>query len=282
LRTIRRQKELLENEVAERTAQLKEKQQILEEKNQELSLLNEKKNQLLGMAAHDLRNPLTGINSYVGLLKNTIEMGLYSEKDSLADLEKITAQINRMSRLIDNILDMSAIESGKISLNIVPVNYGDILRESIAFHERVANQKKISLIATSIPLELILALDRERIMEVIDNILGNAIKYTYPGGQVTITCQAENGFVSTSISDTGQGLYEHEIDDLFTGFKKLSSKPTGGESSSGLGLAIAKKIIELHKGRIFVNSRKGEGSAFVFAIPMNLDSMKIVFIDGCT
>lgn len=105
-------------------------------------------------------------------------------------------------------------------------------------------------------------IDRERVVEVVDNLVGNAIKYTQPGGTVRVFCEVTNDEVVTNVQDTGQGLYEDEIRIVFDGLRRLSATPTAGESTTGLGLAIVRKIVELHGGRVWARSKKGEGSTF--------------------
>lgn len=111
-------------------------------------------------------------------------------------------------------------------------------------------------------------IDRERVVEVVDNLVGNAIKYTQPGGTVRVFCEVNNNEVVTNVQDTGQGLYEDEIHIVFDGLRRLSATPTAGESTTGLGLAIVRKIVELHGGRVWARSKKGEGSTFSFSIPV--------------
>ncbi len=112
-------------------------------------------------------------------------------------------------------------------------------------------------------------MDRVRVAEVVDNLVSNALKFTWPGGRVRVFCEQRNGEVVTHVQDTGQGLESDELEWVFSG-KKLSAQPTGGESSTGLGLVIVRKIVELHRGRAWVESKKGEGSRFSFSLPHSL------------
>ena len=239
------------------------KTQMLEE----LKRLNQKKNEFLGIAAHDLRNPLNAIMGYVDLILRSLKADTFNKKESIEDMETILRVTRQMSHMVTELLDISAIESGKIRLDLHQENLQSIIDECEKLHKRHALQKNIQLFVEKdyqLPPVLV---DRSRIMEVVDNLLSNAIKYTQPGGQVRLSCSHEGREVTTHIQDTGQGLTEDDISKVFIGFKKLSARPTGGETSTGLGLAIVKKIVELHGGRVWVNSRFGVGSTFSFSLP---------------
>ncbi len=236
----------------------------------ELKVLNEKKNAFLGMAAHDLRNPLSGMSNYIELIIYAIKQNRFDHVKGINDLEKTLSLTQRMSKLINDLLDITAIESGKIQLQMKYENIHQILSDSVEFHQRIAQQKEIQLHYsenTELPL---VSLDANKISEVLDNLLSNAIKYTYPGGMVHIRSKVNDSYLIVSIEDTGQGLNKDELKDLFISFKKLSAKPTAGESSTGLGLAIVKKIIELHNGKIQVSSEKGKGTIFTFFLPLDM------------
>jgi len=234
----------------------------------ELKKLNEKKNTFLGMAAHDLRNPLSSIRGYIQLQMYMLKADTFDKGKSMRDLERTLAIIDQMSRLINELLDISAIESGKIQLNLQTQNYEKILKDAIEFHEQIAKQKNIEIkthFHSPIPEIMI---DADKIHEVLDNLLSNAIKFTYPNGKVTVSCEIKECYLTTHITDTGQGLDESDMKKIFKGFEKLSARPTAGETSTGLGLAIVKKIVELHHGNLQVNSQKNIGSTFSFFIPI--------------
>lgn len=260
MQQISKQKELLEKQVAERT-------QELADKNNELEFLNEKKNEFMGIAAHDLRNPLNAIIGYTDLMLMQIQDQPYRPEDTIEDLMTVQKSAKQMAQLISELLDISAIESGKLSLELQTENLLTILKECERLHSPAASHKNITLhidYSTDLPDVL---LDRSRIIEVIDNLLSNAIKYTYPNGNISVLSEYNDREVILHVKDTGQGLDDEDMKNIFMSFKRLSSKPTGGEASTGLGLAIVKKIIELHGGRVWVESLKGKGSVFSFSIP---------------
>jgi signal transduction histidine kinase len=233
----------------------------------ELRLLNEKKNEFLGLAAHDLRNPLNTVINRVGLLQRQVREGRYGPGSTADDLESVLRAAEHMQTLINELLDLSAIESGRLTLCRKPESVSALLLESGAFYRRIAEQKNIRLEVDTGPELPPVPMDKARIMEVMDNLLSNAIKFTYPGGSIRVWPEPAERAVRIHVTDTGQGLDESDLRDVFTGFKKLSARPTGGESSTGLGLAIVKKIVEAHGGSVGVRSRKGEGAVFTVSLP---------------
>lgn len=234
----------------------------------ELKRLNEKKNEFLGIAAHDLRNPLSSIRGFMEIMIQDITRGVFEPEEGKKDLQRILAHCEHMTDLINQLLDISAIESGKIHFTIQKESWYSIIDERKPFHARAATQKNIRLIFDTLGDSPKVNADRYRMSEVLDNLLSNAIKYTYPGGEVRVSCETHPYEVVTHIRDTGQGLSKEDLDRIFTTFGKLSARPTAGETSTGLGLAIVKKIVELHGGRVWVVSEKGKGSIFSFSLPI--------------
>lgn len=234
----------------------------------QLKTLNEKKNEYLGIVAHDLRNPLTTIVGYTDLIIEDFRKGKVNSAGAIEDLSKIAGVSRHMNRFISELLDISAIESGKVRMDMKDSDLKVIVGECEYLHRRSSQHKNIELIvdyATPLPQ---VNVDVEKISSVIDNLLSNAIKYTHPGGKVNVHFEDRNGEIVTHVQDTGQGLSAEDLNKVFTSFKRLSSKPTGGEPSTGLGLAIVKKIVELHHGRVWVKSKPGEGSTFSFSLPV--------------
>ncbi len=235
---------------------------------QELRALNDKKNEFLGIAAHDLRNPLGLITAWTQITIRQIETGRFSTERGVRDLGRVLTVAEQMQRLVAELLDISAIESGKLELDLHRESMDVILKECDQLHAHLAEEKRIQLVIESragLPPVLV---DRSRIFEVVDNLLSNAIKYTHPGGLVRVFCEAHDSEVVTHVNDTGQGLSPEDLKQVFKSFKRLTAKPTGGEQSTGLGLAIVKKIVELHGGRVWVSSELGKGSTFSFSLPV--------------
>ena len=235
---------------------------------QKLEALNKKKNEFLGIAAHDLRNPLGLISAWTTITIRKIEDGRFTPERGARDLRRVLTVAEQMSRLVAELLDISAIESGKLELELHRESLQTILDGCEPLFVGIAEEKNISLtIERSADLPSVLV-DRARIFEVVDNLLSNAIKYTQPGGQVRVSYETTPDEVVTHVSDTGQGLPPDDLKIMFRSFRKLTPKPTGGETSTGLGLAIVKKIVELHGGRIWVESEPGKGSTFSFSLPI--------------
>ncbi|MBL7994539.1 hypothetical protein JNM05_04130 [bacterium] len=234
----------------------------------ELKMLNEKKNEYLGIVAHDLRNPLSTILGYAELLIEDFHKGKIILPDAVEDLTKIAGVSRHMNRFITELLDISSIESGKVRMDLRKSDLKIIVEDCAYLHRRASQNKNIELILDyDSPLPLV-NVDTSKISSVIDNLLSNAIKYSFPGGKVRVFFENKESEIVTHVQDTGQGLSEDDLKKVFTSFKRLSSRPTGGEPSTGLGLAIVKKIVELHQGRVWVNSDVGKGSTFSFSLPV--------------
>jgi signal transduction histidine kinase len=251
----------LEALVAVRTAELAERRDQLEQ-------INDKKNEFLGMAAHDLRSPLGLIQGWTAVAIQQLARGKLEPERGIRDLTRVVRAAEQMNRLVNELLDISAIESGRLRLVRRREDMRAILSDCEQMHSRIAAEKGITLtVQGDGPLPGVFV-DRERIQEVVVNLLSNAIKFTAPGGRVTVSCEVLPGEVVTHVEDTGVGLTEADLKVAFKQFGKLSARPTGDEPSTGLGLAIVKKIVELHDGRVWVTSRQGVGSTFSFSVPV--------------
>lgn len=244
----------------------------LEGMNEELKKLNDQKNEFLGIAAHDLRNPLGAIIGYLDLMLMDLKMNTLNIPDTIADIEMVLNSARQMVNLITELLDISAIESGKIDLEIRRHNLNPLLEECERIHKKAAEKKRIRLIIDRNEQLPDVMIDRSRIAEVVDNLLSNAIKFTYPEGTVRLYTDVNPDEVCVHVQDSGQGLNERDLQEVFRSFKKLSARPTGGESSTGFGLAIVKKIVELHHGRVWVESKINAGSTFSFSVPITGDA----------
>lgn len=228
----------------------------------ELKNISEEKNKFLGMAAHDLRNPLSVIQHAT----SRISKGTLSEDKIQSMLDMINKSTSSMQQLLNDLLDISAIESGKIELHKIPLNLSDIARERVLFFQSKANQKHIELIE-NIPDSSMVDIDPTRITQVIDNLLSNAIKYSPEHFQVTISIEKEANKIRLNVIDQGPGIKDEDLDKLFKAFNRLGHRPTGGETSHGLGLSICLKIVETHGGTINYQNAPESGSHFYFELP---------------
>ncbi len=235
---------------------------------EQLAKLNQQKNEFLGVAAHDLRNPLGVIGGWVSMVIDQIQAGRFDEKRATEQLERAQRGAASMARLVNDLLDISSIESGVVNLEPATFDLGELIERTLTNHKDAAERKNIELTANAIADLPPLHADPIRIGQVLDNLISNAIKYTGDGGSVSVTCEERDREIATHVEDTGQGLSEDDLKHVFLTFKKLSARPTGGESSTGLGLAIVRKLVEVHGGRIWVESEQGKGSRFSFVLPI--------------
>jgi len=233
-----------------------------EEQNQLLKILIEQKNEFLGMAAHDLRNPIGVIQGFSELLEEQVD-GERKEYTSM-----ISKESSKMLQLLNDLLDISKIEAGRLDLKKSSTDYIALAKQNIKINNFIAQKKNIKIVSDFETINLVLEIDEAKIEQVLNNLLSNATKYSYPNSKIVVKIFRENNQIVTQVIDQGQGIPEKEIDGIFNPFKKTSIHPTGSESSHGLGLAIVKKIVEGHQGSIGVTSKIGEGSVFYFKLPI--------------
>lgn len=239
----------------------------LKKLNDDLKVVNEQKNHFLGIAAHDLRNPLQSIISIVSIyqLKYQAQLDEYQR----TKLESVLKEVRYMSDLINDFLDISAIESGKLTISKQQICLCDLLKESFDFFTELAEQKQIVFFHSCPDPQTLIYADPGKMKQVIGNLLTNAIKFSHPGGRVLLNISKTDKELIISVQDFGQGIPEAEQVKLFQPFGKTSVKGTAGEKSTGLGLAIVKKIVEGHGGRIEMQSEFGQGSTFTIHLPNN-------------
>jgi signal transduction histidine kinase len=230
---------------------------------QRLEELDAQKNKFLGMAAHDLRNPLGSIQGFSQLLLS----GGVDDKTQREFLQIINNISQEMLSTVNDLLDISVIESGQLDISLVATDLAELIHYRTRLNALRAAQKNIQI--EVLPMEkTVLDFDPERITQVLDNLISNAVKYSPPNTQIHISLQRRGGQVEISVQDQGPGIPEDKRDRLFGTFQRLGSKPTGGEKSIGLGLAIVKKIVESHHGQVGVDSNPGQGSRFFFLLPV--------------
>jgi len=238
-----------------------EKSRIMER----LKELDELKNQFLGIAAHDLRSPANLIKYHINVWKDGY-LGEFNpaQKNTLEIIER---NCDRMRKLVDDLLELSAIESGEISINKTQTNFVGLVKDYFENTKHLREEKSISVkldIDDNIPM---INIDNDRVLQVVENYISNAIKYSNPGTEVTFKVEKTNDYLNISVKDQGQGISKENMKKLFTKFGKAGVKPTGKEKSTGLGLFICKNIIEKHGGIVGVKSVVGEGSTFSFTLP---------------
>lgn len=238
----------------------------VEKQNEELAELNEKKNRFLGIAAHDLRNPLAAISGYAKLIAEGVVGGVTDKQTQL--LVRIDANVDHMLGMVDELLDITAIEAGSLVLNERQTDLERLVQEALGVQRMIADKKQIS-IKLHAPGDLPdLFVDPGKLEQVIHNLVSNAIKYSPRSTRVDVTIRIEDHWVWIDVSDEGQGIPVDEQPVIFEPFRKSTSSPTGGEHSTGLGLAIVRRIVEAHAGTIAVSSELGKGSTFSVALPV--------------
>ncbi|GJL79726.1 MAG: hypothetical protein NPINA01_27150 [Nitrospinaceae bacterium] len=232
---------------------------------QKLKDLNNFKSKILSIAAHDLRNPLYVIHSGAQfLLEEDLQSNLSDRQTGL--LKKIYKSSKEMSQLLNDLLDYSKIENGNISLHLEQNNFSSLVEQKIELNGLLAARKGISFQHSQEPIPAFL-FDEIRMSQVINNMISNAVKFSPHGSTINVTTKRENDFVEFSVKDEGPGISKEEQKLLFLEFQTLGAKPTGGEKSTGLGLNIAKSFVEMHGGKIGVQSELGKGATFFFRIP---------------
>jgi signal transduction histidine kinase len=235
----------------------------LQKQNEELLRLNELKNSFLGMAAHDLRNPIGIITLTVSMLAE--DQGSLSREERTAFLSDIKKQTEQMLALLDSLLDVSRIEAGKFTVQMTSLRLCNFLDESVRRHARLAEVKGTQVRQEDVP-DCEVQADPTRLRQIMDNLISNAVKFSPAGSTVTVAASANSAEVRVEVRDQGPGVTGADRELLFHDFARLTPQPTGGESSTGLGLAITKRIVEAHGGRIGVESEPGKGATFWFTL----------------
>jgi signal transduction histidine kinase len=251
--------------LADLNSQLSNTQRKLARRNAELAAAIAEKNQLLGMAAHDLRNPLGIIVGVADLLSDQLgDSSLETENRDL--LSRVGRSAEYMRSLIDEILDYTMVEAGRLDLQFESVDLADLIRQNLRFNTMLANKKGISLRFDCAAVLPPLRLDSRRIQQVLDNLISNALKFSPSGTTVTVNLHAGNKEVTLSVADQGRGISADELENLFKPYRRSRTGGTANEKSFGLGLAIVRRIVEAHGGRIWVESQPGLGSTFYVSL----------------
>jgi len=243
---------------------LREKNQLIEQSEQELQLLNASKNKFFSIIAHDLKNPLHTILGYSFLLNKDYER--FTEDARRKFALNIHQSTNNIFRLLQNLLEWSRSQTGRLNFSPAVVEYQRVLDNSLSVLRSMADQKNIVIKVENDP-ELEIFADPSMIETVLRNLIGNAIKFTPEGGQIEVSAKRENGHILVSVSDTGIGIPEEDTKNLFRIDSKVKRKGTNNEDGSGLGLILCQEFVDKHDGKIWVESTMGKGSAFTFSIP---------------
>lgn len=234
---------------------------------EQLSKANHAKNRFLGMAAHDLRNPLASIRGIAEFLQEGTVGPL--SPDQLDLIQTIHGAAQSMLDMVNELLDVATIESGELKLQRGVHDMTDLVSKGVAAINREAVRKQTRVVFDPPPAPVQLQIDPAKMRQVVDNLLSNAVKYSPPGSTITAALANDDssGTCSFAVRDQGPGIPEGERDRLFKDFSQLSNKPTAGEKSTGLGLAICRKIVDAHHGAIVAENLPGGGCEFRVTLP---------------
>jgi signal transduction histidine kinase len=225
---------------------------------EQLELLNEEKNKLIGMVAHDLRTPL---NSVKGLINLTLLEENEAEKEHFMEL--IAISTDRMTDMVNRILDVSALESKTLNLKMEQVDLVEILNQLIVVFRINAEKKNQKMQLINNCDSALVVIDKNYFIQVLENLVSNAVKYSEYGTEINIQLDREKDDFLITVRDQGPGISEEDQNELFKEYSTLSSMTTGGEKSTGLGLSIVKKYVEAMQGKIWCKSELGMGSRFI-------------------
>jgi signal transduction histidine kinase len=227
-----------------------------------LERLNKLKSEFVSMVSHEFRTALVGIQGFSELL----EAGDNSPQDVVNLATDINNDAQRLNRMIGEMLDLDRMEAGKIQLHPRPLDLNSLITDTIDRLQAATEQHQLTTqLDRALP---IVSGDADRLVQVVSNLLTNAIKYSPDGGEILVRTQAENGSVHVSVIDHGIGIAPEFIGRLFGRYERFESNRTSQVVGTGLGLAITREIIELHGGKIWVESKPGEGSNFQFTVPV--------------
>ncbi len=232
----------------------------------DLRRLERLRRELTANVSHELRTPLTSIK---GFAETLLGGAMRDEATCRHFLEIIDKESNRLVKLVDDLLDLSRLESKRISLELSQVDVGQVIEETVARLRPLAGARDFDL-RPAAPDVVALA-DRDRLAQVLTNLLDNAIKFTPDGGRIAVDWRTANGEVEVTVADSGHGIAETDLPHVFERFYKADRARAATPGGSGLGLAITRHIVEAHGGRISVASRPGAGTTFTFTLPRDGD-----------
>jgi two-component system phosphate regulon sensor histidine kinase PhoR len=219
--------------------------------------------ELVGNISHELRTPLTTIKAVIETLKD----GAVEDRELTRNfLTSVDSEVDRMTQIVAELTELSRIESGKAELKLERVNLNILAREAIAQLNPFATRRGVTVSLEPAPKLPPVTADKERVRQVITNLLHNALKFTPPKGKVTVATGLKGDSATLSISDTGIGISGEDLPHVFERFYKADKARSGG--GTGMGLAIAKHIVQAHGGTIRAQSEPGKGSTFSFSLPV--------------
>jgi signal transduction histidine kinase len=266
---ISRQQDALEeqNQTLERTTTLLEQANLylgdaneeLGASNQTLQQLNLEKTELMAIVSHDLKNPITVVRGLAEILRDET---LSQEKKNTV-LDQLTLVGDRMLELVKNLLDLNHLESGLMTFHPRPLDINHLLVWAVNQYKSPAEAKNLTIQYENTSAQNMVIADEQAMMQVLDNIVSNAVKYSPMGKNIFLRLRSDAEKVRIEVEDEGEGISSNDMKRLFGKFARLSAQPTGGEHSTGLGLSIVKKMVEAMNGKVWCESELGRGARFI-------------------
>jgi signal transduction histidine kinase len=252
--------------IRKQTDEIQQQLRELEIQNEKLHGLSEERAKLIGLVSHDLKGPFNRIFALVNLMELSYPNAPADQKEFLGKIQHISADGLAMVR---NLLDKRRVEERGIDLVPEMVNVANVISSFVRSYQTVADKKQIQLHVQT-PEEIIIESDKLYLLRIIENLLGNAIKFSPKGKNVWVTVTGEPFGAIITVKDEGPGISEEDQKNLYQNYMRLSARPTGGESSTGLGLSIVKEIVDKMKGNIRCESKLGEGTSFSISLPKEI------------
>ncbi len=255
----------LEQTVQQRTWEIQSTNAELHEANAQLKELNKEKDEFMGIAAHDLKNPLNGIMGLASMIETVPDLS----REQVEDFARmIVSSSQRMFDLISRLLDINAIEQGNLNLTIVHCSLATTVENVVENFRPRALKKDIALHYVCEASSTIILADEVALMQIVENLVSNAVKYSPQGRSVWVSVLNAESSIHLCVKDEGPGISAEDQTKLFGKFMRLTAQPTGGEDSTGLGLSIVKRMVEAMNGSVWCESELGHGATFVVAFPL--------------
>jgi signal transduction histidine kinase len=265
---LRQANERLEQRVTQRTAELMAANRRLEAQWARARSTTAFQNEVLGIVAHDLKNPLAVIMGRTEILEEVVRQAPDLADSARNQIERIRESARRLTGMVDALIKDAMVDAMELPIRREDTDLVALVREAMEANRPLAERKGQTIAFTG-PPTLTVPCDHERMREAVDNLISNAVKYSRPGGDIDVSVRTQANEVLMVVRDSGPGLLPEDFPRLFGRFQRLSARPTGGENSTGLGLFIAKRIVDLHGGRLdVVSPAPGGGSQFTIAIDM--------------